>query len=180
MASKVNGVISKIQPTDTAYAIASSAYGYCQTAADVAAKVVDMTGFSLAEGVTIHIKFQNSNTVANPTLNVNGTGAKAIMQYGTTKMGSSAGTSGWQAGSVVSFTYDGTNWIRDYFYNNTYSAMSVAEMTGGAATSSRVMTAANLKAGLPALFSTGTTAGTFKVYDTEIAIAPIAQEWEEY
>ena len=57
MATKVNGVISKISPDGTAMAIASSAYGYCQTATATAAKVVDMTGFALAEGVTIHVKF---------------------------------------------------------------------------------------------------------------------------
>jgi len=180
MASKVNGVISKIQPADDAYAIASSAYGYCETAAATAAKVVDMTGFSLIEGITVHIKFKNANTASNPTLNINGTGAKSIMQYGTTAAGSSNTTTGWSAGAILSFTYDGTNWVRDYFYNTAYSAMSASEMKTGTATTSRVITAASIKAGLPTLFSTGTTAGTFKVYDTEIAVAPTAQEWEEY
>lgn len=179
MASKVNGVISKINPSGTTYALASNAYGYCETGAATAAKVVDMTGFSLIEGVTIHIKFKNSNSASNPTLNINGTGAIPIIIYGTTAAGSSSST-GWSAGAILSFTYDGTNWIRDYFYNTTYSAMSASEMKTGTATTSRVMTAANIKSGLPTLFSTGTTPGTFKVYNTEIAVAPMAQEWEEY
>ena len=171
MASKVNGVISKINPSGTIYALASNAYGYCETGAATAAKVVDMTGFSLIEGVTVHIKFKNNNTASNPTLNINGTGAKPIMQYGTTVAGTNSSTTGWSAGAILSFTYDGTNWIRDYFYNTTYSAMSASEMKTGTAATSRVMTAANIKSGLPTLFSTGTTPGTFKVYNTEIAIA---------
>lgn len=182
MASKVNGVISKIQPAEEAYAIASSAYGYCETAGATVAKVVDMTGFSLVEGVTVHIKFKNANSASNPTLNVNGTGAIPIMQYGTTAAGNSAATTGWQAGAIVMFTYDGTNWVRDQGYNtnNTYSIMNISEMLAGAAGTGRLMSAANMKTGLPTLFSTGTTPGTFKVYNTEIAVAPMAQEWEEY
>jgi hypothetical protein len=58
--------------------------------------------------------------------------------------------------------------------------MSATEMLAGTAGTSRAMTAANMKAGLPTLFSTGTTPGTFKVYDTEIAVAPAQTEWEEY
>lgn len=183
MATKVNGVISKINPTGTTdYALASTAYGYCETGAGTAAKVVDMTGFSLIEGITIHVKFLYANTAANPTLNVNGTGAKGIMQYGTTAAGGTAATTGWQAGAIVMFTYDGTNWIRDQGYNTntTYSTMSAAEMKTGTAGSQRVMTAANIKAGLPTLFSTGTTPGTFKVYDTEIAVADLSINWDEY
>ena len=66
MATKVNGLIQKVNPgNDTQYSIASTAYGYCQTAAATAAKVVDMTGFTLLEGTTIHVKFQYANTAAN-------------------------------------------------------------------------------------------------------------------
>ena len=83
-------------------------YGTCTTAAETAAKVVTLSGFVLVTGATIHVKFTNSNTVANPTLNVNSTGAKSIMRYGTTAASTSPDTS-WLAGAVVSFTYDGTN-----------------------------------------------------------------------
>ena len=182
MASKVNGVISKVNPSGTEYALASNAYGYCETAGATAAKVVDMTGFSLVEGITIHVKFLYANTASNPTLNVNNTGAIKIMQYGTTAAAGAAATTGWQAGAMVMFTYDGTNWIRDQGYNtnSTYSAMSTTEMKTGTSATGRVMTAANMKAGLPTLFSTGTTPGTFKVYDTEIAIADPSISWNEY
>lgn len=116
--SKVKGLIEQITVDNSdAQAIASTAYGYCNTPAATAAKTVDMTGFKLIEGVTIHIKFEYSNTASSPTLNVNNTGAIAIMQYGTTAAAGTPETTGWQAGAVVSFTYDGTNWIRDQGYN---------------------------------------------------------------
>ena len=91
-------------------------YGTCDTAAATAAKVVTLSGFTLVTGATIHVKFTNSNTVANPTLNVNSTGAKSIMRYGTTAASTSPDTS-WLAGAVVSFTYDGTNWILNDYQN---------------------------------------------------------------
>ena len=79
-----------------------------------------MLGFTLLPGVTVHIKFNNENSADNPKLKFNGeadTNAKAIMQYGTTAAGKTSETNGWYAGAVVSFTYDGTNWIRDQGYN---------------------------------------------------------------
>ena len=108
-------IIYKINQGETDYNIASSAYCTCSTAAGTAAKVANLqnsssNGFTLATGITIHVKFTYSNTVASPTLNVNGTGAKSIMRYGTTAVSTSAPTS-WRAGAVVSFTYDGTNWV---------------------------------------------------------------------
>lgn len=104
--------------------VGSTLYGTCTTAAATAAKVVTCTDFDqLITGVEIRVKFTNSNTVANPTLNVNGTGAKAIYRYGTTRPSTTAATS-WQAGAVVSFTYDGTNWIITGWLNDntTYNA----------------------------------------------------------
>ena len=82
-------------------------FGTCATAAGTAAKAATITGFKLVTGARIAIKFSAANTVANPTLNVNGTGAKAIKKYGTTAVDVNA----WVAGAVVEFIYDGTNWI---------------------------------------------------------------------
>jgi hypothetical protein len=96
-----------------------------------------MTGFALVEGITIHVKFANKNTASNPTLNVNGTGNIAIMQYGTTAAGVTDSTNGWSAGAVLSFTYDGTNWIRDYWYNTTYYYTSIYSNTA-ASTAAKV------------------------------------------
>lgn len=120
MAQGIGNFIDRIQiGTDDAHqiAIGSSAYAVCTTAANTAAKEVNIPGFALNTGTTIHIKFNNANSAASPTLNVSGTGAKAIMQYGTTNTGTAEETSGWRAGAIVTLTYDGTNWVRDQGYN---------------------------------------------------------------
>ena len=52
--------------------------GLCQTAAGTAAKTVSITNYTLTDYSTICVMFQNVNTAANPTLNVNSTGAKPI------------------------------------------------------------------------------------------------------
>ena len=122
MATQVSGYVGQLDPGNgTNHAIGSTAYGYCQTAAGTAAKVVDMTGFVLITGATIHVKFQYTNTATSPTLNVNGTGAKAIYRYGTTAPSTNVQTS-WSAGAVVSFTYDGSYWQMNDSLNTTYTA----------------------------------------------------------
>lgn len=115
--------------------VASTLYGTCTTAAGTAAKVVTCDNFDkLITGVTIHVKFTYSNSVANPTLNVNSTGAKTIYRYGTTAPSTSAATS-WQAGSVVAFTYDGTYWQMVGWLNNNdmRTAASAAPLMDGTA-----------------------------------------------
>ena len=57
-------------------------YCTCGTAAGTAAKVVTCNGFELETGAKVTVKFTTTNTAANPTLNVNGTGAKAIYYRG--------------------------------------------------------------------------------------------------
>lgn len=103
-------------------------YGVCGTAAATAAKTVTVDdGFALTTGAQVTVKFTCANTIANPTLNVNGTGAKPIYRYGTTAMSTGTTTSGWIANSVQTFTYDGTGWVRDYWYNTTYSNASLGQ-----------------------------------------------------
>ena len=83
-------------------------YGTCSTAQGTVAKIVTSPGFVLKEGISIAVKFTNKNTSPSPTLNVNSTGAIAIK----TRTGATASLAGiWQAGAIVLFTYDGTNWI---------------------------------------------------------------------
>ena len=96
-------------------------YGFCQTAASTAAKVVTIPGFVLETGVTIHVKFQNSNSATAPTLNVSNTGAIAIKRYGNTSPGTSAPKDGWQSGSVLTLTYDGAYWVEHYWFNTVYT-----------------------------------------------------------
>ena len=94
-------VINQIKVGSVEYALAASAYAECSTAADIVAKVATIctnsdttnTAFTLIKGTTIQVKFTNSNTASSPTLNINSSGAKAIMRYGTTAVGTSAATS---------------------------------------------------------------------------------------
>lgn len=83
-------------------------YGTCSTAAATTAKIATSTDskFSLVTGAKVRIKFTYTNTASAPTLNVDSKGAKSIKAYSTT-----APTIWWNAGDVVDFTYDGTNWI---------------------------------------------------------------------
>ena len=122
MTTQVSGYIGKINPGNgTNYALGSTAYGYCETAGDTAAKVVDMTGFELVTGATIFVKFKNANSAASPTLNVNSTGAKPMYRYGTTAMSTTSGTNGWTSGAILTLTYDGKGWVEHYWNNNTYT-----------------------------------------------------------
>lgn len=101
-------------------------YGYCETAAATAAKTVTVGGtFTLATGAFVIVKFKYANTASSPTLNVNGTGAKPIYQYGTTKVSTSSTTTSWAAGAVQLLVYDGSGWIRDFQSNTTYSKDAV-------------------------------------------------------
>lgn len=93
-------------------------YGTCSTAAATAAKAVTLTGFTLATGARVTVKFTVTNTAANPTLNINSTGAKAIYYKGA------AITAGYLAANkVYEFVYDGTNYVLvgDVDTNTTYS-----------------------------------------------------------
>lgn len=148
-----NTSLSRLWEKVKAYADAKmgavTPYGVCSTAAATAAKTVtvDSDSFALETGVSVRVKFTYSNTVASPTLNVNGTGAKAIKRYGTTAVSTSAASS-WNAGSILELTYDGTNWIINNFLNTTYSSMTVAEYEAGTGTSARLITPARLKAAI--------------------------------
>ena len=105
--------IGNVKVGSTTHLVGSTLYGTCDTAAGTAAKAVTCANFDqLLTGVTIKVKFTNSNTIANPTLNVNNTGAKNIYRYGTTAPSTSVQSS-WYAGAVISFTYDGSAWMMD-------------------------------------------------------------------
>ena len=105
-------------------------YATCATAAATAAKVatvVDSGNFVLETGAMVVVKFTYENSVASPTLNVNNTGAKAIHRYAGTAASTGVNTSGWRAGSVQLFIYDGTQWVRDFWENSTYSNVSLGQ-----------------------------------------------------
>lgn len=122
-------------------------YGTCPTAASTATKVVTLTnanGFELVPGAVIAVKFTYSNTASTPKLNVQSTGAIGIMQYGTQKVSSSSTTNGWASGAIQVFIYDGTNWVRDYWSNTTYTVPGAISTTA-ASTSAKTASATNYK-----------------------------------
>ena len=122
--------ISKVKIGNTTHDIIAGGITYCtcSTDAGTAAKVATVASgnFTLFTGATIIVKFTNSNSVASPTLNVANTGAKPITRYGTTAASSGTTTTGWVAGAIQLFVYDGTSWIRDYWSNTTYSAATTS------------------------------------------------------
>ena len=140
-------------------------YGTCSTAKGTVAKVATVAGVTeLKTGITIAVKFTNENTSTSPTLKVNSLDAKAIKRYGTTAVGTSAAAS-WQAGAVVTMTYDGTNWVAHDWNNTTYSSMTVAEYEAGTGTTARTITPARLKAAILHWALPATTSIPSKVSD---------------
>lgn len=81
-------------------------YGTSSTAAGTAAKIATCSDFELIKGATVNVRFANRNTADNPTLNVNGTGAKPIYSNNST----SADYCTWSTGETVHFVYDGSYW----------------------------------------------------------------------
>jgi hypothetical protein len=115
-------------------------YGTCDTAAATKAKVATLVngdGFHLATGVMIAIKFTYASAKSTMTLSVNGSTAKNLVLYGTSAMADGTTTTGWRAGAVVPFIYDGTSWIR-YFWENTTYYYSSIYCTTGASTAAKV------------------------------------------
>ena len=96
-------------------------YGTCSTAAATAAKTVSCTGFTLATGAEITVKFTVTNSASSPTLNVNSTGAKPIYYNGA------AISAGYlKAKKTYTFRYNGTQYdlVGDIDTNTTYSLSS--------------------------------------------------------
>lgn len=89
-------------------------YATCSTAAATVAKTVACTGFKLAVGAMITVKFTYAHTSTSAaTLNVNSTGAKTVVwRNGATVVYSSTTESSraWLAGAILTLIYDGTYW----------------------------------------------------------------------
>lgn len=78
-------------------------FAICNTPAGTAAKATSLTGYHLIPGSRVHLKFLYTNTAENPTLNINGTGAKPIdfnnkLPY-------------LLAGNIYTFIYDDVNYV---------------------------------------------------------------------
>ena len=97
----------------------------CSTAADTAAKTVDIPNFVLGTGAEVTVRFSVGNTADDPTLNVSGTGAKPV------KYRNAAITAGSLAKDrIYRFVYDGADWELigdlDTNTNTTYTAATAA------------------------------------------------------
>lgn len=106
--------------------------GTCTTAVDTAAKTVTVSPSvtSLTAGLSVMITFQYANNASNPTLNVNGLGAKVISAAGTQAVQTDDVLLDWGAYETLIFTYNGTYWVMSPspstvtdLYITTYDAM---------------------------------------------------------
>lgn len=165
-------VINQLKLGNIEYAIAASAYAECSTAAGTAAKVATINtdgdttnnAFTLIKGVSVQVKFTNTNTVSKPTLNINSTGAKDIYYKG-------AAFNELRANGIYTFVYNGTQWDLVGEINTDTGATSV-EVTG----SGNVITAATYEASTRKVTLTkGVTAITTDTVKDEVAaqISPL-------
>ena len=127
-------------PDGNSYSLkdARIAYCTCDTAAGTAAKVATPQSgeFRLAVGTIIGVKFTYTNTANNPTINVDGTGAKHIWYNNAAYTGKNSAITG-SANRTSYYMYDGTYWVhlsngiinentydRTYLSNTGYQAKS--------------------------------------------------------
>lgn len=137
-----NSAKTKIDATNVAW-------GTCSTAAATAEKVITISGnsnWALTAGAIIAVKFSATNTAANPTLNVNGTGAKPVW-YSTAAITTSSLSYAGYANRPCFYVYDGTNFVFlgwSYDANTTYTNVKLghgyATCSTAAATAAKVGT----------------------------------------
>lgn len=169
-------LISQITPlgSTTDYSLRASAavYGVCSTAASTTAKTVTCSGFGgLTEGAVVVVRFTNTNSAANPTLNVNGSGAKGIREiYNGTVTAITADHL--KANQAYLMYYDGAYWVTAVDRNNTYTAASAlpSEIAASASTGTSAKYAREDHVH-PIDVTEGSTPGTIKVAAQEVAVA---------
>lgn len=123
------------------------AYGTCDTVAETAAKVVtivDNPNWVLKVGSRIIVKFTNTNTASNPTLNVNNTGAKPVW-YNTAAITTGNLAYAGYMNRYIEYVYNGTHYVYiGMSYMQTYSPQSLGSGYGtcatAAATAAKVVT----------------------------------------
>lgn len=118
--------------------IGASLYGTCSTAAATAQKEVTLDALNrIFDGLTVRVKFTTANSAGSSTaLKFSGMGTAdpiVVKNYGA---GSSVN---WNAGAVIDFTFDGTNWVM-HSNNTTYSTISETEVKDSTSTASRLIT----------------------------------------
>ena len=112
-------------------------YGTCDTAAGTTTKsVVCREATSLYAGLTITVKFSTANTALVPALNVNSLGVKNI--WVENAITSTSNCLFWNTNALITFVYDGTQWLVVDQPTSYYASCSTA-----AATAAKVATVAN-------------------------------------
>lgn len=98
-------------------------YGTCSTTASTVTKTVACDGFALIPGAEITVKFTVTNTAANPSLNVNNSGAKPIYYRGA-----AISADVLTANHTYSFRYNGSQWdlVGDINVDTTYVNMGAS------------------------------------------------------
>ena len=112
-------------------------YGTCDTAAGTTTKsVVCSEATSLYAGLTITVKFSTANTALVPALNVNCLGVKNF--WVENAITSTSNCLFWNTNALITFVYDGTQWLVVDQPTSYYASCSTA-----AATAAKVATVAN-------------------------------------
>lgn len=158
----------------------STIYTTCTTAADTAAKVASIQGdstFYLRTGAMITVKYTNTNTASNPTLNVNGTGAKSIWYNQAVVTTGSLNTAG-RANTYITYMYDGTYWVFVSWgldSNTTYSTLTQDLINTGTETTGKLVTAKEMSdtAAQATAYGTCTTAAS-----EQVKVVTISTPWK--
>ena len=121
--------------------------GYCETAGNVKDKVATVDGyFKLRKGVTVCVKFKNSNSYSatsenKVTLNVNGTGAYNIYFNNGNPTGTNRTAFG-SSNRFVTYVFDGGSWVWQSHGsddNTTYTPQSLGFGYGTCSTASSTL-----------------------------------------
>lgn len=114
--ARVDAVHERAVDAQEVAAAAMPKFGECRSTAGTQAKANYQTisNFELEPGATVALLMKYANSINNPTLNINGTGAKPIViADGTALTASNSAVIGWVDDSLIQFVYDGTNWRID-------------------------------------------------------------------
>lgn len=113
-------------------------YATCDTAIDEQDKVATVSGsFTLKVGTVFAVKFTYSNTVSQPRLNINGTGAKYIVTYNNYV----PPTYAWKPNQTVLFIYEGTYYVGLALSTATTGYYGITKLSNSTASTSTTLAA---------------------------------------
>ena len=135
------GKVEKKADDNTTNILSKIVYGTCSTAASTADKVVDVPqGFVLTVGCIIGVFWNVGNTAGNVTLNVGGTGAKAIAYNNYRPYTSTASKVTGAKNMMFYYMYDGTYWVF-ITISQILNSMAQSEASEGTSTTERLISA---------------------------------------